>query len=65
MAGGSAVSWSRRKTYFIDNMSYLDGGAATIRDGSVALWSGVVSFSNITCGRHGGAVYTTDHTNIA
>ena len=65
MAGGSVVSWSRRKTYFIDNLSYLDGGAATIRDGSIASWSGVVSFFCNTCGWYGGAVYATDHTNIA
>ena len=50
VAGGSVVSWSRRKTYFIDNLSYLDGGAATIRDGSIASWSGEVSFSNSACG---------------
>ena len=54
VAGGSVVSWSRRKTYFIDNnLSYLDSGGATIRDGSVASWSGMVSFSHNTCGRHG------------
>ena len=65
VAGGSVVSWGRRKTYFIDNLSYLDGGGATIRNGSVASWSGMVSLSYNTCGRHGGAVYATDHTDIA
>ena len=46
-------------------LSFLDGGAATIRDGSVASWSGMVSFSNNTCRRHGGAVHASNHTNIA
>ena len=66
MAGGSVVSWKGRNTSFTDNLSHHgNGGAVTIIGKSVASWSGETLFSNNTCGRHGGALHTSDRTSVA